>query len=218
MNTSAPPSLPSGLYGVCDDTVRPELPVPEQAKAWLDGGARVLQLRFKRTSTSEVLRQVRETLCLTRAANALCLVNDRVDWALATGADGVHVGDEDLPCADARKLLGRQGIVGVTVRNFIQAAQAKADGATYVGFGPVFATSTKSVPAPVLGLERLAREVAAMWLPVIAIGGITLERMASVAHAGVHGAAVVSDVLLHAQPAERARHLQQAFNAARSKG
>ncbi len=207
--------LPTGLYGMCDDSVRPDLPLVEQAAGLLAGGVRVLQLRMKHTPTRAAVGVVREVLALAREVGALCLVNDRVDWALVGGADGVHLGDEDLPVADARRALGAGAWIGATVRSAGGAAEARDAGADYGGLGPLFATRTKSVSAPVLGLGRLAEEVARSPLPVVAIGGITLARMEEVGASGVHGAAVVSDVLCQPDIPARARLLQAAFGRGR---
>jgi len=141
-----------------------------------------------------------------------------VDWTLLSGADGVHLGDEDLPPAEARRLLGPDRIIGVTVRGAAGAAGAAQAGATYVGLGPVFATRTKEVPAPVMGLERLRSEVQAIPLPVVAIGGIRLESVGAVARTGVHGAAVVSDLWTGGDPAARVEALQRGFLLGETEG
>ena len=178
MNPALRAPLPPGLYVLCDDTVRPELSVPAKADLLLAGGARVLQLRLKRTPLREALAAARAVVARCREAGAVCLVNDRVDVALLSGAHGVHVGDEDLPAEDARALLGPGRLLGVTVRDAAGAAAAQAAGADYVGLGPVFATSTKAVPAAVLGVEEFARRVAAIALPVVGIGGVGLDTIA----------------------------------------
>jgi thiamine-phosphate pyrophosphorylase len=187
-------TLPRGLYAVADDGVRPDLPLPEQARLLAAAGARVVQIRCKRTTGYAGWEAVRGAVQVLRKAGVLALVNDRLDWTLLSDADGVHLGDEDLPPADARRLLGPERLVGVTVRNAEGAREAARAGASYVGLGPVFATRTKEVPAPVLGLERLGREVRDSPLPVVAIGGISLGTVSAVAGTGVHGAAVVSDL------------------------
>lgn len=212
MNAPARPSLPRGLYVLCDDTVRPELPLREKAAALLAGGARVVQLRMKRTPLREALVAAREVVAACRRAGAVCLVNDRVDLALLSGAHGVHVGDEDLPAGEARALLGPEGLVGVTVRGLEEAHAARAAGADYVGLGPVFGTTTKQVPAPVLGLGGFAAVVRASPLPVVGIGGVKLENIADLAATGAHGGAVASDALLAEDIAERVRHLSAAFD------
>jgi thiamine-phosphate pyrophosphorylase len=212
MNAPLPPALPRGLYALCDDSLRPELPLADKAALLLQGGARVLQLRMKRTPLREALEAARAVAQACHRAGALLLVNDRVDLALLSGADGVHVGDEDLPPAEARALLGPGRLVGVTVRDAAGAARALAAGADHVGLGPVFATGTKVVAAPTLGLARLAEEVRASPLPVVAIGGVGLANIEGVAAAGAHCAAVASDALLARDVAERVRALTRAFD------
>jgi len=203
--------FPPGLYALCDDGFRPELPVEAQAEALLRGGARVLQLRLKRTGPAKAVEVACRLVERCRAAGALLLVNDRVDWALLSGADGVHLGAEDLEPSDARQLLGSGAVVGVTVRGAEGASAARDAGADYVGLGPVFAPVSKQVNAPVLGLERFRGEAAASPLPVVAIGGIGRATIRSVAAAGAHGAAVVSDLLSAADIAARTRELEEAF-------
>lgn len=212
MNVPARPMLPRGLYLLCDDTVLSSLSLGEKARRLLAGGARILQLRMKRTPPREALAAAREVVAACRHAGALCLLNDRVDLALLSGADGVHVGDEDLPPEAARELLGPARLVGVTVRNATGARAAKEAGADYVGVGPVFGTTTKQVPAPVLGLEGFAAVVRDSPLPVVGIGGVGLANIGKVAVAGAHGAAVVSDALLAEDIAERVRALLAAFD------
>jgi thiamine-phosphate pyrophosphorylase len=212
MNAPARPLLPQGPYLLCDDSVRPEVPLAEKAARLLAGGARVLQLRMKRTPPREALAAAREVVAACHRAGALCLLNDRVDLALLSGADGVHVGDEDLPPEAARELLGPARLVGVTVRNAAGARAAKAAGADYVGVGPVFGTTTKQVPAPVLGVAAFAAVVRECPLPVVGIGGVGLSNIAQVAAAGAHCAAVASDALLAADISEQVRRLSAAFD------
>ncbi len=203
--------FPPGLYALADDTARPEMPVLAQIQALLSGGVRVLQLRLKRTQGAAAVALARQAVAQARAARALLLINDRVDWALLSHADGVHVGEEDLRPEEARQLLGPQALVGVTVRSAEEAQAARAAGADYVGLGPIFPPRSKQVEAPLLGLAGLARVVVASPLPVVAIGGIGLASMRGVARAGAHGAAVVSDLLGAEDIAGRARLLQEEF-------
>jgi thiamine-phosphate pyrophosphorylase len=203
--------FPPGLYALADDGVLPGLPVLAQTEALLRGGVRVLQLRLKRTGGAAAVTLVRGVVELAHRSGAVVLVNDRVDWALLAGADGVHLGEEDLPPAEARRLLGPAAVVGVTVRSGREARQAQVAGADYVGLGPVFAPRSKQVAAPVLGLPAFRREVAESPLPVVGIGGITLSTIGGVAAAGAHGAAVVSDLLGAGDIPARARLLAQEF-------
>jgi thiamine-phosphate pyrophosphorylase len=212
MNAFARPSLPRGLYVLCDDTVRPELPLGEKAVRLLSGGARVVQLRMKRTPPREALAAARQVVEACRRAGAVCLVNDRVDLALLAGADGVHVGEEDLPPEAARELLGPGRLVGVTVRGLEDVRAAREAGADYVGLGPVFGTTTKQVAAPVLGLAGFAAVVRESPLPVVGIGGVKLDNIAELAATGAHGGAVASDALLAEDIAEQVRRLGSAFD------
>lgn len=189
---STPPLLPSGLYVVCDDTLLPSVPVTQAARWLLAGRPAVLQLRLKRTPSREAVGVAREVVALCRAAGVPSIVNDRVDWALMAGADGAHVGEEDLPVEEARRLLGPARLLGATVRNLEGLLRAQQAGADHVGLGPVFPTSTKQLAATPLGLEGLAGVCARAPLPVVAIAGIHGGNITEVAAAGAHGAAVVS--------------------------
>lgn len=204
-------TLPRGLYAVVDDGARPELTLAEQARELARAGVRVAQVRCKRSAGRAGWEAVRDAVRVLQEAGVVVLVNDRVDWALLCGADGVHLGDGDLPPAEARQLLGPDRLVGVTVRGAAGAREAAAAGADYVGLGPVFATRTKDVPAPVLGLDRLRQHVQESPLPVVAIGGIGLGTVTEVARTGVHGVAVVSDLWAGEGPASRVEALQRGF-------
>lgn len=204
-------ALPRGLYAVCDDGIRPDLSLPAQARLLVAGGVPAAQVRCKQLRGRAAWEAVRDAVAILRQGGVVALVNDRVDWALLADADGVHVGDEDLPPAEARAVLGRERLVGVTVRSAAGARAAAAAGASYVGLGPLFPTRTKAVPSPILGLERLQREVIDSPLPVVAIGGIGLESIADVARAGAHAAAVVSDLWTTGDVPARARMLHARF-------
>lgn len=209
--------LPGGIYAICDQGVRPELSLVEKARCVLAGGVRVLQLRMKHATTREAVSVARSVVRLCSEAGALCLINDRVDWALLADAHGVHLGADDLAPEHARALLGSDRIIGVTVRNLEMCASAARAGADYVGLGPVFPTLTKAVPAPVLGVDRLAAFCAQSPLPVVAIGGIGTATVGDVARAGVHGAALASGLLLGPDIKSQAALLCAAFHAALSK-
>jgi thiamine-phosphate pyrophosphorylase len=204
-----------GLYGIADAGFRPDLPLEAKVRAFLEGGACAVQLRLKGRPARELLDAARRARELARG-RALVLVNDRPDVALAAGVDGVHVGDEDLPVAEVRRLVGPAMVVGATARSLAQARQALRDGADYIGFGPIWATATKPVAAEARGLEQLSSVARALDAPVVAIGGLTVERAAEVARAGASAGAVISDVLGAADPAERARRFARAFQEGRS--
>jgi thiamine-phosphate pyrophosphorylase len=203
-----------GLYGMVD--LGPgSAPAGRLARALLDGGARVLQLRMKRGGAAAMLAVVDELRPLTRRAEAILIVNDRLDVALAGGADGVHLGQRDLPLAEAKALTrDRPGfLVGISTHDEAQAQAAADGGADYLGFGPIFPTATKEQADPVVGLAALERVCARTAAPVVAIGGISLERVAEVAAAGARAAALVAAVSRAADPTAAARHVTSAFAA-----
>ncbi len=207
-----------GLYGIADAGFRPELPMEQKVRVFLEGGACAIQLRMKNAPARLLLEETRRVVKLAEG-RALIFVNDRPDVALAAGADGVHVGDEDLPVVELRRVFGGRLLVGATVRSLAGALEAARDGADYVGFGPVFPTSTKVVDAEVRGLERLSEAAHCSPIPVVAIAGMTVERAAEVARAGAAAAAVVSDILGSPDMPGRARMFLHAFEEGeRSRG
>lgn len=190
------------------------------ARAFLDGGAVMLQLRDKHASGRELVETARALLVLTREARVPLIVNDRLDVALVAGADGVHLGQEDLHPSDALAVLQRAGVdrrrflVGLSTHDEAQVREALALGVDYIGFGPVFGTTTKADALPRRGVEALVRAVhVAGALPVVAIGGITLENVHEVARSGAAMAAVISDVQAHPVPAARARALHERLSS-----
>lgn len=203
-----------GFYAVLDrDDV-------ELARALVEpsgGGARVLQLRMKRAGTAEIVRVAHVTRRIAAEAGALFIVNDRVDVALAVGADGVHLGQEDLPLADARRVAAAAQsrlVIGISTHNLAQVEGAVTGGADYLGFGPVYATTTKEAPEPVVGLRGLAAAVErAGAVPVVAIGGITPARVGEVARAGAAAACAITAVTGAHSPAEVARRLGQPWRS-----
>lgn len=206
-----PHKLPRGLYALLDDSVRAELPMIQKAKAVLTAGVGVLQLRLEQTADRAALPLIREVVAAARPAGALVIVNDRVDLALAAGADGVHLGADDLPIDVARRLLGPDALIGATTRSLQQIEQARALGADHVGLGPIFPTSTKVVAAAPLGLEAFGAIASQAPLPVVGIAGITLATIGQVAAAGARCAAVAGDLLRAEDLVSRARALQEAF-------
>ena len=170
------------------------------AELALAGGADTIQLREKGASTKEMIRAAGEMQRVCRKAGAIFIVNDRVDVAMASGADGVHLGQDDFPIPLARKLLGEKAVIGGSAGTMEEARKCRAEGADYIGFGPVFPTSSKADAGPVGGLELLQRVVEAIPLPIVAIGGITTENAYLVMNAGVHGVAVISAVCCEADP------------------
>ena len=178
-------------------------------------GARLLQLRAKSVPDRVLERAARDAVSAAHAAGALLVVNDRPDVARVAGADGVHVGQDDLEPADVRRLLPGGAIVGVSTHGPAQLAAAAAGGADYVAVGPVFATTTKDRPDPVVGLEfvRLARRATPG--PLVAIGGITPGNAADVVAAGADGVAVISALLRAPDPGEAFRRMSAALRPPR---
>lgn len=179
------------LYAVTDSFWLNGRSLVECVSQALAGGATFVQLREKGASTEELVALAKELLPLCREAQAPLVVNDDVEAAALSGADGVHVGQGDTACAEARRRLGPQAIVGVSVQTVGQALAAQAAGASYLGVGAVFATSTKP-DAQVVSLEELRAICRAVSIPVVAIGGIDASVLPRLAHAGIAGVAVVS--------------------------
>ncbi|MDQ7029287.1 MAG: thiamine phosphate synthase [Ardenticatenia bacterium] len=179
-------------------------------RAALRGGATVVQLREKKTSTQRLIELGQALLQVTRPAGVPLIVNDRVDVALAVNADGVHVGQEDMPAALARRLIGPDKILGVSAETVEQALMAQRDGADYLGVGDVYGTTTKPDAGPPIGLEGLRRVAQAVHIPVVGIGGITPDNAADVVAHGAEGVAVISAVFGAPDPEEAVRRLREA--------
>jgi len=179
----------------------------EQVRRLCEGGARLVQLREKHLSPREFYAEVVEALKVARRFGAKLMVNDRVDVALATGVDGVHVGQDDMPPEAARALVGEGRIVGFSTHGVEQASAAARLPVDYVAIGPVFDTSSKENPDPVVGLECLRRVRAAVGgsVKLIAIGGITVESAPSVLEAGADSVAVIGALVNSSDPAEITR-------------
>jgi thiamine-phosphate pyrophosphorylase len=179
------------LYAIADasfgDCVR-------LAEGFFAGGARLLQLRNKNAGAGEFLAQVEQVLAAA-PTDACVIVNDRVDVALLAGAAGVHLGQTDLAPAEARRILGPDRIIGFSTHNFEQAINADKLPVDYIAVGPIFATSTKQNPDPVVGLPLLTEICRSVHKPVVAIGGIKLEQANDVLKAGATSIAVIRDLL-----------------------
>lgn len=176
----------------------------------LRGGAQCVQLREKDLPDAELLRRARVLVERCRRAGAVAIINDRPDIAQLAGADGIHVGQDDLPCAEARKLLGARALIGVSTERLEQARQAVRDGATYVGVGPMFPTNTKDKPR--LAGPAYAREaVVNLPVPCVAIGGISAGNVHELTAVGVRCVAVCSSVIGDPDPAGRCREILAAI-------
>jgi thiamine-phosphate pyrophosphorylase len=180
----------------------------ELAERAIKGGADVIQFRQKQGFIRDRLHEAERVCEICQARDVPLIVNDYIDIALAVGADGVHLGQLDFPIDAARTVLGPEPVIGATVTRQQQAKRAVTDGADYLGFGPVFPTSSKDSPATVKGLRGLEHTCGTVDIPVIAIGGIGRDNIRSVLDAGAHGAAVMSAVALAADPRAAARDLR----------
>lgn len=187
----------------------------EVVSAAIRGGVTVVQYREKGAATRRMIAEALELRQLCRSRRVPFIVNDRIDVALAVDADGVHVGQDDMPAALARRLIGSTKILGVSVENAAQARAAAADGADYVGASPIFATPTKTDAPPPMGLPGLEAITRVCPLPVVAIGGLNASNAARMIGAGAAGVAVVS-ALVSAEDIEgAARELRQKINEGR---
>ena len=193
------------LYLICGEGLTPEETLRKAALA-LDGGVTAVQLRVKSWTARECLRTAEELKELCRAHRALFLVNDRLDIALAAGADGVHLGQSDLPVSRARMLTGDNFIIGATARTKEQVAEAQSSGADYIGCGAAFGTATKK-DASVIGPESIKNTLSSAVIPSVAIGGINTENIASLAGCGACGAAVSGALLNACDPKAEAQRL-----------
>jgi thiamine-phosphate diphosphorylase len=200
-----------GIYVLTDPDLRPDRTAEEVVRAALAGGASVIQLRDKHLPTLPLIETGRRLARLTRAENALLLVNDRIDVAMAIEADGVHLGPDDLAPAEARRLLGPDKVIGVSI-NSVDEARAAAPWASYFGVGAVYGSTTKADAGAPIGLGRL-REIKASFpsYPLVAIGGITAANVAEVAAAGADSAAVISAIVAAPDMATAVRDIRNRF-------
>lgn len=183
------------LYVIIDKRMIKRKSSIRVAREAITGGATAIQLREKEMESRDLCHLASSLKKVAKKKKALFIVNDRIDIAQAVDADGVHLGQEDLPIKIARKLLGRNKIIGATVRNLSQALKAQREGADYVSLGPIFSTKTKKDLPPPRGLKVIAQIKEKIKIPLIAIGGINRHNVAKVMRAGADGVAVVSVVV-----------------------
>ncbi len=172
----------------------------EQVEKLIEGGAKFIQLREKYASAREFYKSAESALKIARKNNVKIIINDRVDVALALKADGVHLGQDDLPPAEARKILGEKAIIGFSTHNVEQAIAAVRMPIDYLAIGPIYTTKTKENPDAIVGLEglRKVREATGNF-PLVAIGGINLENLREVYDAGANSAAIISNLISEAE-------------------
>lgn len=181
-------------HGICfiTDQTYCHLPVSDMVKRVLDAGIIFIQYRGKKKSRREIYNEAVKLRDLTRSYDAELIINDHSDIALAVDADGVHLGQDDLPLAEARRIMGGK-IVGISTHSIEQARSAEAGGADYIGFGPIFHTITKDAGAP-KGVDILRAMKQNISIPVVAIGGITIDSITDVMRAGADAVAVATAI------------------------
>lgn len=189
------------IYLVTDDGCLQGRALIDCVREALEGGVTLVQYRAKTASSAEMYAEALQLKALCNSFKVPLIINDRLDIAMAVGAAGVHLGQDDLPCAAARKLLGEDNIIGVSAHNPAEAKTALQSGADYLGCGAVFGTATKA-DVKKLGTEGLTAICREKGLPVVGIGGVTADNYREVRAAGADGAAIVSGIL--AQPDIRA--------------
>ena len=200
------PSVDYSLYFCTDRGLMSSATIEENVEAALTGGATVVQLREKNCSSREFYELAVRVRAIARRFGAPLIVNDRVDIALAAGADGVHVGQSDLPCAAVRRLVGEGMLVGVSAGSAAEALAAAGEGADYLGVGAMYATGTKE-DAGLVTMEELKNIRRAVELPIVVIGGINKATLGNFKGMGIEGIAVVSAIAAQKDPAAAAREL-----------
>jgi len=210
-------SMRYDLYVITDETLSKGLSHAQIAERAVEGGADIIQLRDKKRCPRALLEVALEIREITEKAGVAFFVNDSVEVALASGADGVHLGQSDLPLRAARKLSHADFIIGVSAGCVEEAVQAAREGADYVALGPIFPTSSKSDAGPLCGLEMLKQTRKAVSIPLVAIGGIGLNNVADVIEAGADGVATISAIVGQDDVAKAAKDMKAVIAKAKSR-
>lgn len=196
------------LYLVTDRDLSLGRSLEEIVKQSVEGGVTMVQLREKETSTGEFVTLARKLMSVLKPLNVPLIINDRVDVALAVDADGVHIGQSDMAYEDARRLLGKNKIIGLSVENFEDIEKANKLDVDYIGISPVFGTPTKTDTAQPFGIKGLKQAVRMSVHPTVGIGGMNLETVKDVMQTGCNGIAVVSAICSAENPTEAALNLK----------
>lgn len=199
------------LHVITDTELQTRFTHIDLANLAIAGGADTIQFRQKSGSTREMIKTARQIKQLCIDHGITFIVNDRLDVAIASDSDGVHLGQDDFPIPLARDLLGDQKIIGGSAVTLEEAQKCLIDGADYVGFGPVYPTTSKADAGPVTGIDLMIKVIETVPLPLIAIGGMTKDNTLEVMEAGVHGIAVISAVCCQENPEQATRELFQAL-------
>jgi thiamine-phosphate pyrophosphorylase len=200
------------LHVLTDVVLQPRFSHIELTRLAIAGGADTIQFRQKSGSTREMIEVARDMKLLCKEAGMMFIVNDRLDVAIAAGADGVHLGQADFPIPMGRELLGEGRIIGGSAATIEEARKCLSEGADYVGFGPVYPTASKDDAGPISGIDTLKQVVHTISIPIIAIGGVGVENIPDVMKTGAHGIAVISAVCCQDDPEKATRALYQALH------
>lgn len=203
------------VYLVTDRVLAGDRNIEDIVREAVEGGVTMVQLREKNIDTRTFIDLALSLKQVLAPYGVPLIINDRVDVALASGADGVHIGQSDMPFTMARQLLGPDRIIGLSVENFAQIAEANALDVDYIGVSPVFATPTKTDTAEPFGIDGLSKAVAMSTHPAVGIGGMNASTAAGVIAAGADGIAVVSAIVCAPSPREAASELVRIVNSAR---
>ncbi len=201
-----------GLYVIVDNTSRPDRSHLAICEAALRGSARIIQLRARNLTKRAFYETAKELRVLTREHEAIFIVNDHLDVALASEADGVHLGQEDLPIKAARQIAGARLFIGISTHSIEEAHTAQEAGADYIGFGAIYPTLSKARATAPQGPERLKEIVNAVSIPVVGIGGITQDKVPELTQTGVAGFAVISAITTAPDMAKEVEGLIRAWS------
>ncbi|WP_456465111.1 thiamine phosphate synthase [Desulfurobacterium sp.] len=200
------------LYAITDERFMDETNIADKVAAAIEGGVSIIQYRAKKKDSLNMYREALIVRNVTKRYGVPFIVNDRLDIALAVSADGVHVGQSDLPVSVIRKVVGEHFIIGLSTHNLFQVERANEEEVNYIGFGPVFPTNTKEKPDPVVGVDGLSQAVKNSFHPVVAIGGINSDNIGSVLACKPAGIAVVR-AIFDGDPFVNARKLREKIDA-----
>ena len=203
------------LHVITDTTLQSRFTHAGLAELAIEGGADTVQFRQKQGTTRELIATAQSMQAICAQHNVPLIVNDRADIALAVGATGAHFGQDDMPVSIGRRILPTEAIIGASARTEEKILEAITEGADYIGFGPIYGTTSKSDAEKAKGLERLRRMCDIAACPVIAIGGITVQTTADVIRAGAHGIAVISAVCAHPEPTVATQALMNEIHGAK---
>jgi len=203
------------LHVITDTSLQSKYTHVDLARLAIDGGADTIQFRQKEGSSLEMYRSAEAIMKFCREAGVTMIVNDRLDIALAVDADGVHLGQSDLPLPVARKLLGDNKLIGGSAVNFDELQIAINEGADYVGYGPVFGTMSKSDPGEPKGIQSMETVAERSSVPIIAIGGIKLRHVTDLLSTGIHGIAVISAICCASDPTAATRACMETIGTGR---